>query len=244
VEAWLERQTILNADKIILTSDRMQVDLHRRYPASSAKTEVLLNGYDPLDFDDTVTPRIRSQRQRFTLTHAGTLYYNRTAEEFLLSLSRLINSGAIPRARIRVNFIGLSPNVMEQSRRLGIDDVVTVVDPMTYRDCIDALRLSDALLLFAQGQPLQIPTKFYDYIAVSKPVLVFAEDGATVDLANTLESSIVIPPGNTERLEAALQRLYSQFAHRPREGTGANTRALQRGLTKVELTRRLAELIN
>src|SRR5207245_9063336 len=101
---------------------------------------------------------------------------------------------------------------------------VTVVDPMTYRDCIDALRLSDAVLLFAQGQPLQIPTKFYDYIAVSKPVLVFAEDGATVDLARTLEGSIVIPPGDTEALEAALLRLYSQFEHRPLESTCSNTK--------------------
>ena len=100
------------------------------------------------------------------------------------------------------------------------------------------------LLLFTQGQPLQIPTKFYDYIAVSKPVLVFAEDGATVDLARTLESSIVIPPGDTTRLEAALLRFYSQFEHRPLESTCSNTKNLQRGLTKVELTRRLAKLIN
>src|SRR5437773_3845111 len=166
IETWLERKTLRHADKVVLATDRMQADLHQRHSGITAKTAVILNGYDPTDFNGAPVCLYHANRQHLTLTHAGTIYYHRSAEPFLGTHSVLSNGGWIPRSRVRVNFIGESPGILERARHLGIDDVVTVSAAMNYQRCIEWLYRSDVLLLFAQNQPLQIPAKFYDYIAV------------------------------------------------------------------------------
>jgi glycosyltransferase involved in cell wall biosynthesis len=179
-EAWLEKKTMLHADSVVFASDRMQAYLQKRYPFLATKSAVILNGYDPSDFNGGPIDTCRRDRDAFTLTHTGTIYLKRSAESLLRGLSELIHDGRIPRERVRVNLVGLTPAVVrERVTQLDLDDVVTVIDFMNYQECVRLLRRSDVLLLFAQGQPLQIPTKLYDYIAVGKPILVFAEDGAT-----------------------------------------------------------------
>src|SRR5207253_5366509 len=144
----------------------------------------------------------RRDRETLTLTHTGTIYHKRSAELLLRCLSDLVHAGTIPRTRIRVNFVGDTPTVRERAAQLDLADIVTVIDFMKYEECIDLMHHSDVLLLFAQGQPLQIPTKLYDYIAVKKPILVFAEDGASADLAKRLPSARLVGSSDRECLEA------------------------------------------
>jgi glycosyltransferase involved in cell wall biosynthesis len=243
-EAWLEQKTMLNADSVVFTTDRMQAYLHQRYPFLTSKTAVIVNGYDPSDFNGGPIDACRSHRDTFTLTHTGTIYQKRSAESLLRCLSELIHAGRIPRARIRVNFVGSTPTVRERATQLDLADVVTVIDFMKYEECVDLWHRSDVLLLFAQGQPLQIPTKLYDYIAVGRPILVFAEDGATADLASRLPHATVVGPEDHERLEAKLKEMYTQFQRGVLAVKESATDGIHRELTKVELTRKLAHLLN
>ena len=162
----------------------------------------------------------------------------------LQCLAGLIHARRIPRARVRVNFVGFTPTVRECAAQLDLADVVTVIDFMKYEECVDLLHRSDVLLLFAQGQPLQIPTKLYDYIAVGKPILVFAEDGATADLASRLPCATVVGPQDGELLEAKLTEMYWQFRRGGLDVKESTTNGIHRELTKVELTRKLANLLN
>jgi len=240
-EAWLEQKTMLNADSVVFTTDRMQVYLHQRYPFLTTKSAVILNGYDPSDYNGGPIDASRSHRDTFTLTHTGTIYQKRSAELLLRCLSDLIRAGRIPRARIRVNFVGSTPTVRERATQLDLADVVTVIDFMKYEDCVHLLHRSAVLLLFAQGQPLQIPTKLYDYIAVGKPILVFAEDAATAD---QLPGATVVGPDDGEGLEAKLKEMYVQFQNGVLAVKESTTDGIPRDLTKVELTRKLAHLLN
>jgi len=242
-EAWLEQKTMLNADSVVFTTDRMQVYLHQRYPFLTTKSAVILNGYDPSDFNGGPIDASRSHRDTFTLTHTGTIYQKRSAELLLRCLSDLIRAGRIPRARIRVNFVGSTPTVRERATQLDLADVVTVIDFMKYEECVDLWHRSDVLLLFAQGQPLQIPTKLYDYIAVGKPILVFAEEGATADLAGTLPCAQVVGSGDGERLEAILKQMYTRFQRGVLALKEPTLNGIHRELTKQELTRQLAHLL-
>ncbi len=244
VEAWLEKKTMLHADSVVFTTDRMQAYMHQRYPFLTSKTAVILNGYDPSDFNGGPIDACRSDRDTFTLTHTGTIYQKRSAESLLRCLSDLIHAGRIPRARVRVNFVGFTPTVRERAAQLDLADVVTVIDFMKYEECVDLLRRSDVLLLFAQGQPLQIPTKLYDYIAVGRPILVFAEDGATADLASRFPCATVVGSEDRELLEAKLTEMYRQFQRGALDVKESTTDGIHRELTKVELTRKLAHLLN
>ena len=94
------------------------------------------------------------------------------------------------------------------------------------------------------GTTGRIPAKFYDYIAVGKPILVFAEDGATADLARSLDDPIVLQPGDCARVEAHLKEMYEQFQRRAPSVRERNTEGMQGELTKLELTKKLVNLIN
>jgi len=219
--------------------------LHQPDPFLTSKTAVILNGYDPSDFNGGPIDACRRDRDTFTLTHMGTIYQKRSAESLLHCLSELIHAGRIPRARVRVNFIGFTPTaVRERATQLDLADVVTFIDFVKYEACVDLLHRSDVLLLFAQGQPLQIPTKLYDYIAVRKPILVFAEDGATADLAGRLPHATVVGPQDQERLEAKLKQMYAEFQRGVLVVKESATDWIHRELTKVEATRKLAHLLN
>lgn len=237
IEHWLEKSVVLNADKVVTASRRMQEDFTRRYPSIHAKTEVVLNGYDPADYaDDTVSLAPRDPFI-FTMTHTGTMYKNRTAVPFLRALSDLIKDGEIPKDRVRVNFIGESGTIRNVVTDLVLDDVVAVIDSVDYKTCIQYLRESDVLLLFAQNQPLQIPGKFYDYIAVRKPILIFTEEGATADLAKQVNRGIIIDSSGPALIAEQLRDLYKQFQQGElAEATHLN---LAVELTKPELTQKL-----
>ena len=57
-EAWLERKTMRKADSVVFTTDRMQAYLHQRYPFLTNKSAVILNGYDPSDFNGGEPPTL------------------------------------------------------------------------------------------------------------------------------------------------------------------------------------------
>jgi glycosyltransferase involved in cell wall biosynthesis len=156
-----------------------------------------------------------------------------------------VHAGTIPRTRVRVNFVGEgAPTIRERAAQLGLADIVTVVDFMKYEECVDLLRRSDVLLLFAQSQPLQIPTKLYDYIAVGKPILVFAEEGATSDLASRLPCAKLVGSEDGEGLEAMLKEMYIRFQQGVVDVQAATLAGIHRELTKQELTRKLVHLLN
>jgi len=243
-DAWLEKKTMLNADAVVFATGRMQAHLEQSYPFLATKSAVILNGYDPSDFSRALIGAGRVDRDVFTLTHTGTMYQKRSADSLLDCLSELIHAGRIPRERVRVNFVGSTPAIVRQrAMQLGLADVVTIIDLMKYEDCVDLLRRSHVLLLFAQGQPLQIPTKLYDYIAIGNRILVFAEDGATADLAGRLSLASVVGSGNNECLKAKLNQMYTEF-ERGELVVKPSSDGIQHELTKRELTRTLAHLLN
>ena len=244
VEAWLEKKTMLNADSVVLNTDRAQAYLHLRYPFLTKKSAVILNGYDPVDFSGGPNEARQSDQDTFTLTHTGTIYQKRSAELLLHCLSDLVQTGTIPRKRVRVNFVGSTPTVRERATQLDLADIVTVIDFMKYEECVELLHRSDVLLLFAQGQPLQIPTKLYDYIAVGKSILVFAEDGATADLASRVPGATVVGPEDGERLKAKLKELFTHFQRGELAANEPSAGRIHHELTKQELTRKLVRLLN
>jgi len=245
VEAWLENATLKTADKVVVTTERLQTNLRERCPAAAGKIEVIPNGYDPSDF--ILPPSVENpsrEARRFTLTHAGTIYYHRSPDAFLRSLSDLVCRGQLPRDRVRVRFLGESPGVRERCAELGLGDIVTAEGTVSYERCIEALYGSDVLVLFAQGQPLQVPGKFYDYVAVGKPILVIADDGATTDIAKRLNRATVVVPDDASRLEAHLADMFRRFERGTLGHEHHSSAGIQRALTRLEQTRTLAALLD
>lgn len=236
VEEWLEEATLRSAAKVVTASDGMQQDFCMRYQFVEPKIETILNGYDPDDHSDVTRLGARRDHEVFTLTHAGTMYKNREATPFLVGVSNLIKSGRIPKGRIQVNFIGEPGPIRGVLRNLGLTEVVKLIDFVDYRSCLQYLYASDALLLFAQGQPLQIPGKLYDYIAVGRVIIAFTGEGATADLVKRLDCGLIIDSDDPAIIAETVAGLYRQFE----DGTLVGKRADMSGeLTKRVLTKKL-----
>ena len=132
---------------------------------------------------------------------------------------------------------GLEPPEQVVAPLDGLGGGDTDGDTVDYKTCVQYLRESDLLLLFAQNQPLQIPGKFYDYIAVRKRILIFTEEGATADLAKQINWGIIIDSSGPALIAEQLRDLYKQFQQGELgEATHLN---LAVELRKRELTQKL-----
>jgi len=68
-----------------------------------------------------------------------------------------------------------------------------------------------ALLLLAQDQPLQVPAKAYEYIAVGRPIIALTGDGATADVVREYRAGVAIPPHDGDSLKTALLDAYGEW---------------------------------
>ena len=110
-----------------------------------------------------------------------------------------------------MNFIGKSRLRAKELAELDLEDVVNLEEFLDYKTTIHHLRSSDLLILFAQGQPLQIPGKFYDYLGVRKPIVIFTSDGATADLAKQVNCGFIVDSDDPLVIAACLHSLYLKF---------------------------------
>ena len=71
--------------------------------------------------------------------------------------------------------------------------VAQIAPPYRTRKC-GADAAADVLLLFAQGQPNQVPAKVYEYLHLDRFVLAFTS-GATARILDKAAAGTVIRPG-------------------------------------------------
>jgi glycosyltransferase involved in cell wall biosynthesis len=233
---WLERRVLLSADRVVTTTERVAELFAAIHPSIAAKTDVIPNGYDPDDFSGA-DGSVERDPAVFTLTHGGTIYAKRTAESFLQAVARLVDAGDLPRERIRLKFIGASGATASQAERLGLADVVETTEFLEYESCIQQLYASDMLLVFAQRQPLSVPSKLFEYLGLGLPILVLTDEGATADVARDLASARVVDADQPGRLETVLRECWALF--QAGELTGGEPAAKLALLTRRSQTERL-----
>ena len=171
--------------------------------------------------------------------HAGTLYLGRDPRPLLQAVSALRTQRAHGADRLRVRFIGdgktyLHLSVPEIARRLGVEEQVEFVDWLPHRECLDELRGAGLLLLFAQGQPDQVPNKLYEYLALGIPILAIAErTSETSWMLERVGGHHVVEPGDDAGLLNALRNALLATSHtRPSGGEW-----LQEWATEVQMSR-------
>jgi glycosyltransferase involved in cell wall biosynthesis len=191
---YLERKVLRSADAICLATDEAAAALVERYPAIRDRIHVLCNGYDPADFPN-VADRPQSGPLRFV--YAGSMYGCRDPFPFVRGLAAAMNGY---HDDVRVEILGdFEPRkealVRQELRELGLSNVVTILPPIPYAEALARLSAADVLLLFAQGQPDQIPAKLYEYLALDRFVLAFT-DGASARLVREADAGRVVGPND------------------------------------------------
>jgi len=183
VDKWdefLESSTMKHADHIICVTENMKKDFVNRYPFTKEKISYIPNGYDPEEYED-LEPLREFDEDCFVLTHAGTFYGPRSPIPIFEALLRLQKeSGEIIR-NFRLQLIGITEYNGERTediaRRFGIGSLVKVIPPLNKKKALRYMKGSNALLLVGfkgKNSDLQVPGKFFEYMAINRPIFVVA----------------------------------------------------------------------
>jgi len=243
---WLQRllegAVLKRADRVVCTSEEIVKDFLEKHPhLDPQKFVVIMNGFDPDDFKDTV-----ALSEGFTITHTGILTGKRNAFEFLQGLRLFLEDRPDARNKVRVLFVG--PRDMENesiAKRLGLLDVVTFRDSLPHRDCV-RLQLSSQVLLLIEDDSrrggLIYPAKVFEYAASGRPILALVPEGAASRFITTLKAGVVTYPSDPRKISNAISFFFS--AHE--SGTPLIGVSDKRQLTpfeRRELTKALAQLM-
>ncbi len=194
---------------------------------------VIYNGYFEEKFDLKVQPELK---QRFSVAHAGTLYYFQKVETFLKGLNLFLEKH--PEKEIDVNFYGLNfyPAQINRIKAAAGKAKVNFIDKLPHEQMLSELASSHVQLLVATPEKHQIYAKVFDYMASGRPILMVENDQGPLEgiLSNRPNASICSKP-----LEVC--HYFEQAFENPTfyERTQLNDRTF----TRRNQTRRFAELI-
>lgn len=216
VQRVLERRTVQSADAVILNTQPMHDDFAAYYgPAVGGKLHTVTNGYDAEQIDP-YRGAARDTAGTLVLTHAGSLYRERSPKTLLVALASAIQSRRIPSNGIQVHFVGWISDgfgVPALLKELKLESVVHLTPPIAHRESLKMLAASHVLLVMQPGTHLQVPVKLYEYMAFRKPILALAEPGAVADIVHEGRLGLVVGPEDRDGIERALCQLYE---HRDR----------------------------
>jgi len=184
LEKWIAFRVVRKADVLVSTSRKVSDHFRSILPEKQGdKCVTITNGYDKSDFP-IMGGSFAAKSSKIRITYAGTLYVNRNPEPLFAALHELIREGKIDKNKIQLELIGDCAYFNNVSVQTLIDEydlspMVQLVGKLPFHACLERLRNSDTLLLFAQGQPYQIPGKVFEYMVLNKPIFVLTGEGET-----------------------------------------------------------------
>lgn len=175
----LERRFMHQAIACVFTSQRAASEYAKRYPDISSKCRVIENGYEEEAFEGVGPNRWGTPKDCLLLLHSGLIYpKDRNPSTFFSAVKSLIAKGQLDRTKLCIRFRAPQHGneVQAYAMQYGLQDLVEVAPPISYRDAIAEMMGADVLLVF-QGSNFnaQIPAKIYEYIRAQRPVLALLD---------------------------------------------------------------------
>ncbi len=211
----LERRALKASSHVITTNRRVKELLIAQHPfLTYHDIDIIPQGFDPEDFS-AVAPGgageiIRKKPGTMRITYAGIFWEDRTPTPFLEALAALLADRPGLRTRIEALFVGtFRAENLRTVERLGLQDVVRVVDYVPHTVCAQYLLDSDVLWMIV-GDDLGSPGKAYDYIGAGKTILGLVPDGflkATIEEAG----GVTVQPDDIPGITQALGDLVDRF---------------------------------
>lgn len=175
---------------------------------SGRKTEdlpVIYNGYFEEKF---IGIRNVPQKKKFSISHAGTLYYFQRVETFLVGLNKFLELN--PDKEIEVTFFGLNfyPAQIDRIKSSAGLATIRFSDKIPHDEMLNELASSHIQLLLATPEKHQIYAKIFDYLATGRPILMVENDKGPLEeiLTNRKNAAIC---STSEEVADYLNRIYS-----------------------------------
>ena len=171
---FIERETVQLSDLVVAVNDSSLNEIRSRYPDQpDTKFVTVPNGYDPAAFAEVPPPKPRAAG--IVVAHGGTVYKNSSPRFYLDALDALPEN---LRSRIETWFVGRVAKE-EQAHLQNRKSTIRYFDFLPQKEALSYLRSADYLLL-TMTDPISIPGKLYEYLALGKPILAFAPPASEV----------------------------------------------------------------
>jgi glycosyltransferase involved in cell wall biosynthesis len=171
----LERLVFPRAAKVIVNTPQFASTLAASEP--DLEVRCLPNGVDL----EHLAPRDLRLVEQGSIAYVGTLYFGRNLSSVCAAMRQLLNDRPEAASTLRLNVAG--PMDAPHRRRFEDDiaaaeltSVVNVHGMLPRAQALELLSRSSLALVLAQGQPMQVPAKLYESVALGVPTLVIAEE--------------------------------------------------------------------
>lgn len=170
----LDRAIHRRAARVLQVSEFNRGVVAAAFPEAAGKLVVLRNGYDPDDF--VGLPPAPGEGEPFVLTYSGSFYGGgRDPRGLFDAMAALAREGVLTPERFRLDLVGESEAaIVELAREQGVEALVNHVGRLPYRENLERLGASSALLVLTETNPRargEMTTKLYEYFGVGRPVL-------------------------------------------------------------------------
>jgi glycosyltransferase involved in cell wall biosynthesis len=197
-EERMERAALKAANYVFTVSDIMTSRLKERSPFPE-RVSTLNNGFDP---DDIGKSEPIAEKGRYTFIYAGTLYSNLDyiIEPLLQYMQKLKNISPEKYNKLYFEFYGNHNKELEQ-RIIGFNDAhISVYKPVTLQEIHKKLACASfGILMSAPDHSFAFNTKFFEYLANRKPILLFSNPGETSGFVEQNQLGFFVDPKHLER---------------------------------------------
>lgn len=182
VDRKLERKVLEQCDHALVVSP----DIRRMFAAKSErvraeKIHVIPNGFDPGDFDPTISP----PQDVFRITYVGTMAESYRPGAFFQSVAALRKQGtSLP---LRLRFVGSTRAALEPIlQAYGLQDIAEFIGHVPHREATRYMQESNALLLVIPDVPKAngiLTGKLFEYLGAARPIIALGPvdgDAATI----------------------------------------------------------------
>jgi glycosyltransferase involved in cell wall biosynthesis len=194
-----------SASAMVATSGALARRLETRH---RAPVHVILNGFDPADYDSAPIP----PGDTFTIRFSGTLYEFRDPRPLLSAIDLLYDRGQIDLGRVVVEFFG-PPETLIRELATGFTcaPVVRARPRIPFRDMLRVQQESSVLLLLTSSVAGgAIPSKLFLYLGSRRPILNVPGDGGEVD-AILSDTRGGVSAAGPEEIAGVLGRWYGEW---------------------------------
>ncbi len=214
----IEPVLVRRAARILTATEEFRQNLLARYhDLDASRVVTLTNGYDPEDFSRvlaTPPPPAYAPGRKLVVTYAGTTFWH-TSPRGLFAGLRLLASRAPALANLfDIRFAG---RVVDTERAVFEENPLPMVRHLGFRPHEEALSLlaqSHLALVIVDdipGNTCIYPGKIFDIMAVGRPCLALAPDGALSRLVERHRLGLVVHPREPAAIAQALERIALSF---------------------------------
>jgi glycosyltransferase involved in cell wall biosynthesis len=232
LEGWVFRR----ADLMLTTTPELRDALQRHFPA--IRLIWLPNGVDTRE----LPPRVAHESPGLTLTHLGSVYFNRDPTPVIRAFARFLTANPeAASAGSTMRFVGevsggFRRRLEQTMNDLGIRRHVEITGTVPRAEALEVLSRSRIALVLAQGQHTMIPAKLYEAVGMGLPTLVITEADSATGREGQRLGAAVHGPEDEEGIAATMGEIWSRG--------GNSQRAIPSRVDHAHLAAELSGILN